>query len=72
MVIILEYQNIKLFFSKNYVPNWAEEASVIKKVKNTVLWTCVISNLNGEKIVGNFYKKRNRKKQIKKYLELKN
>ena len=36
-----------------------EEVFVNKKVKNTVvLWTYVISELNGEKIVGTFYEKR--------------
>ena len=30
---------------------------MIKKVKNTVPWTYVISDLNGEEIVGTFYKK---------------
>ena len=28
---------------------------MIKKVKNTVLWTHVITDLNGEEIVGAFY-----------------
>ena len=35
MVILLEYQNTKTFFSKGYTPNWSEEASVIKEVKHT-------------------------------------
>ena len=30
---------------------------MIKKVKNTVPWTYIISDLNGEKIVGTFYEK---------------
>ena len=30
---------------------------MIKKVKNTVLWTYVIENLDGEEIVGTFYVK---------------
>ena len=30
---------------------------MIKKVKNTVPWTYVISDLNGEEIVGKFYEK---------------
>ena len=30
---------------------------MIKKVKNTVLWTYVISDLNDEEIVGAFYEK---------------
>ena len=37
--------------------NWSEEISVIKKVKNTVLWTYVINDLNGEEIIGTFYEK---------------
>ena len=28
---------------------------MIKKVKNTVPWTCVVSDLKGEEIVGTFY-----------------
>ena len=40
---------------------------VIKKVKNTVLWTYVISDLKREEILG----KRIAKKQIKRSLELK-
>ena len=38
---ISKYKNI---FAKGYVPNWPEEVSLIKKVKNTVLWTYVISD----------------------------
>ena len=53
LLIVLEYQNI---FSKVYTPNWSEEDFVIIKVKNTVLWTYIISDLNGEEIVGLFYK----------------
>ena len=68
-VRISQYKNI---FAKGYVPNWSEEVFVIKKVKNTVPWTYVISDFNDEEIVGTFYKKKNCKKQIKKTLELKN
>ena len=32
-MILLEYQNIKHFFAKDYVPNWSEEVFVIKKIK---------------------------------------
>ena len=39
------------------MPNWSEEVFVIKKVKNTVPWTYVINNLNGEEITGTFYGK---------------
>ena len=30
---------------------------VIEKVKNTVRWTYVIADLNGEEIIGTFYEK---------------
>ena len=44
-------------FAKGYSPNWSEEVFAIKKVKNTARWTYVINDLNGEEIVGTFYKK---------------
>ena len=58
-VRISKYKNI---FAKEHMPNWSEEVFVIKKVKNTVPWTYVINDLNGEK---------NCKRQIKKNSELK-
>ena len=39
------------------MPNWSEEVFVIKKVKNTIPWTYVINDLNGEEIIGTFYEK---------------
>ena len=39
------------------MPNWSEVVFVIKKVKNTVTWTYVINDLNGEEIIGTFYEK---------------
>ena len=45
-VRISKYKNI---FSKGYTPNWFEEIFVIKKIKNTVAWTYVINDHNGEK-----------------------
>ena len=53
-VRISKYKNI---FAKGYMPNWSEEVFVIKKVKNTVLWTYVINDLKGEEITGTFYEK---------------
>ena len=53
-VRISKYKNI---FAKGYTPNWSEEVFVIKKVKNTVPWTSVINDLNGEEIMGTFYEK---------------
>ena len=42
-VRISKYKNI---FAKGYTQNCQEKVSVIKKVKNTVPWTCVINDLN--------------------------
>ena len=46
----------KNIFAKGYSQNWSE-VFVVSKIKNTVPWTCVISDLNGEKIVGSYYEK---------------
>ena len=54
IVRMSKYKNI---FAKGYVPNWSEEDFVIKKVKNTVPWTYVISDLKDRKVVGAFYEK---------------
>ena len=53
-VRISKYKNI---FAKDYTPNWSEEIFVIKKIKNTVPWIYVVSDLNGERIIGTFYEK---------------
>ena len=53
-VRIFKYKNV---FAKGYTPNWSKEVFVIKKVKNTVPWTYVINDLNGEEIIGTFYEK---------------
>ena len=44
-VRISKYKNI---FAKVYILNWSEEVFVIKKVKNTVPGTYIISDFNGE------------------------
>ena len=49
-----KYKNI---FAKDYTPNWSEEIFVIKEIKNTVSWTYIINDLNGEEIIGTFYEK---------------
>ena len=49
---ISKYKNI---FTKSYVPNWSEEVFIIKKFKNSVLWTYVVSDFEiGEEIFGTF------------------
>ena len=51
-VRISKYENT---FAKGYMPNWSEEVFVVDKIKNTVPWTYVINDLNGEEITGTFY-----------------
>ena len=63
-------------FAKGYSQNWSEEIFVVSKIKDTVPWTYVISDLNGEKIAGNFYEKElqktsQEKSRIKKVLKRK-
>ena len=53
-VRISKYKNI---FAKGYMLNWSEEIFLIKKITNTVPWTHVINDLNGEEIIGTFYEK---------------
>ena len=57
---MLEYQNKKIFL-QNVVSNWQKEVFVIKKVKNTVPLTYVISDLNVEEIVRTFHGKKLKK-----------
>ena len=52
-VRISEYKNI---FAKGYTQNWSE-VFVVSEIKNTVPWTYVISDLNGEKLMEVFMKK---------------
>ena len=63
-VRISKYKNI---FAKCHTPNWSEEIFVVKKIKNTVPWTYVISDLNGEEIVGSFYEKELQKTNQKEF-----
>ena len=53
-VRISKYKNI---FTKRYTQNWLEEVFIVSKIKDTVPWTYVISDLNGEKIARSLYEK---------------
>ena len=64
-VRISKYKNI---FDKGYNPNWSEEVFVVSKIKKTIPWTYVTSELNGEEITGRFYEEE-LQKQIQKNLE---
>ena len=63
-VRISKYKNI---FAKGYAPNWSEEVFVISKIKNIVLWTYVINDLNVENIIGTFYEKELQKTNQKEF-----
>ena len=63
-VRISKYKNI---FAKGYTQNWSEEVFVVSKIKETVPWTQVISDLNGEKIAGSFYEKELQKTSQEKF-----
>ena len=66
-VRVSKYKNI---FVKGYTPNWSEEVFVIKKLKNTVLWTYAINYLNGKETVVSLLEK-DWERRIKNSLELK-
>ena len=63
--MLLEYQN-KNIFAKVYTPNFSEEVFMIKKVKNTISWTNIISDLKREEIFGTFYENELQKANQKK------
>ena len=63
-VRISKYKNI---FAKGYVPNWSEEIFIVNEIKNTVPSTYAISDLNGEKVIGTFYKKELQKTNQKEF-----
>ena len=63
-VRISKFKNV---FAKAYTPNCSEEIFIVKKIKNTVPWTYVISDLNGEEIVGSFYEKELQKTNQKEF-----
>ena len=53
----IRISKFKKVFAKGYIQNWSEEVFVVSKTKDTVPWTCVISDLNGEPITRSFYEK---------------
>ena len=64
----MQHKNI---FAKGYTSSWSEEDFVIKKVKNTVPWTYVINDLNGDDIIGTFYEKELQRTRIEKVIKRK-
>ena len=57
VVVHVRISKCKNIFPKGYTPIWSEEVFVIKKVKDTVPWICVIDDRNGEEISRTFYEK---------------
>ena len=49
---IPKYKNI---FAKGYTPDWSKRSICNKKIKNTLAWTSVIMDRNGEDIIRTFY-----------------
>ena len=54
-------------FIQGYTSNWSEEVFVINQIKNTVPWTYVINDLNGEKVIRSFYEKELQKTSQKEF-----
>ena len=67
LVTTLEFFKIKNIFAKRYTTNWSREVFVVSKIKNTVLWTYVVSDLNGEEITESFYEKELQKTSQKEF-----
>ena len=53
-VRIWKYKSI---FAEGYTQNWSEEVFFVRKIKDTVPWIFVISDLNCEKIAGSFHER---------------
>ena len=53
-VIISKHKNL---VAKSDVLNWSVKVFVIEEIKNNVTWAYINGDLNGEKIIGKFYKK---------------
>ena len=61
---ISKYKNT---FSNRYTPNWSKEVSIVSKIKNTLPWTYVMTDMNGESITGRFYEKELQKASQEKF-----
>ena len=63
------FQSTKIFLLKDILLIGVKKflIFVVKKIKNTVPWTYVISDLNGQEIVGSFYEKELQKTNQKEF-----
>ena len=57
LAIVSEFLNTKIFLLKDTHQIGLKKFFVVSKIKNTVPWTYVINDLNGEEIIGIFYEK---------------
>ena len=65
LVIVPEYRHTNISFLRD-IPKIGD-VFIIRKIKNTVPWTYVISDLNGELITRTFYKKELQKTSPEKF-----
>ena len=63
LVILLEYQNINFFLQKSMFQIGMKQILLLKKLKKTVTWAYVISDLKNEEIVATFHEKDCKKKK---------
>ena len=63
-VRISKYKSV---FDKGYTQNWSEKVFVVSKIKDTVPWIYVISDLNGEPITISFHEKELQKTSQEKF-----
>ena len=68
---MLEFQNTKTSLLKDTLKIGQKKFLLLAKLKNTVPWTYVISDLNGEPIVGRFYEKELQKTSQEKIIKRK-
>ena len=57
LVMMWQFQGIKTFFLEDMLQFCPKQFLLLAKLQSTVPWTWVIKNLNGEEIIGTFYKK---------------
>ena len=63
---MLEFQNTKTLLLKDTL-QIDQKVFVVSKIKNSVPWTYVVCDLNGEEITGSFYEKELEKTSQKKF-----
>ena len=61
------FQSTKMFLLKDTVQTGVKKSLLLKKIKNNVPWSYVISDLNEEEIVGTFYEKELQKTNQKEF-----